>query len=375
MAQAVALALNGRGRTAPNPCVGAVLVQDGRVVARGWHTAFGAPHAERECLADARRRGLDPAGATLFVTLEPCNHHGKTPPCTEALVEARLARVVVGTPDPNPDVAGGGAEFLRSRGIEVEMGVLGERCQDLIDDFILWKRRKRTYNILKMAATLDGKIAARGGRPEAVSSPQSLASVHVLRSQVDAIVVGSNTFYGDNPRLTCRPEQAPEALARGVFEDLRQPKAVVITSRLPKPVANYNLLRDTPERVVFWTSASSADSPEAWFLRERGCQVWGLPDKRGWFDLEAGYTRLREECGCHLTMCEGGGTLAMTLVEHGLVDEFLLFLSPRIVGDGQAKGLFSGRNIRSLSESIDYRVADMERRGPDVLLTLKPRRA
>jgi diaminohydroxyphosphoribosylaminopyrimidine deaminase/5-amino-6-(5-phosphoribosylamino)uracil reductase len=374
MAQAVALALNGRGKAAPNPCVGAVLTREGRIVARGWHTAYGAPHAEVECLADARRRGVDPAGATLFVTLEPCNHQGKTPPCTEAVLAAGIARVVVGAPDPNPDVPGGGAQYLRSRGVEVEVGVLEERCRDLIDDFVLLKRQDRTYNLLKMASTLDGKIAARGGRPEAVSSPESLACVHVLRSQVDAILVGSNTFFGDNPSLTCRPDLAPEALARGVFENLRQPRAVVVSTRLPKPVAIYNLLREDPARVIFWTTAASVDTPEAGFLRDRGCSVWSLPDKDGRFDLEPGFIRLRQELSCHLTMCEGGGGLAMTLVEQGLVDEFQLFLAPRIVGDGQAKCLFSGRNVRSLTEAIDYRVADMGRCGPDMLLTLKPRR-
>ena len=288
--------------------------------------------------------------------------------------EAPAIRLGVVVSQFNPDVTGGGVEFLRSRGIAVEVGVLEERCRDLIDDFVLWKNQTRTYNLLKMASTLDGKIAARGGRPEAVSSPESLACVHVLRSQVDAILVGSNTFYGDNPRLNCRPELAPESLAQGAFEDLRQPKAVVVTSRLPKPVANYNLLRDDPERVIFWTTAASAETPDAWFLRDRGCQVWSLPDKDGRFELEPGFTRLRQDCGCHLTMCEGGGTLAMTLVEEGLVDEFQLFLAPRILGDGQAKSLFSGRNIRSLTEAIDYRVVDLGRCGPDVLITLKPRR-
>ncbi|HKI81477.1 MAG TPA: bifunctional diaminohydroxyphosphoribosylaminopyrimidine deaminase/5-amino-6-(5-phosphoribosylamino)uracil reductase RibD, partial [Pseudodesulfovibrio sp.] len=270
MDRAVRLARRGRGATAPNPCVGAVLVRDGAVVAEGWHTGFGKLHAERECLADARDKGVDPRGATMFVTLEPCNHHGKTPPCTEALIEAGVAKVVVGTRDPNP-VAAGGVDKLRSHGIEVTVGVLEQRCRDLIDDFLLWQNTHSSYNILKMAATLDGKISGRARRPEAVSCAEAFARVHDLRAMAGAVIVGGNTFYADDPSLTCRKENLPG--------DFVQPFGVVVTSRLPDDPSRFTLLRERPERAIFMTSKSAARSPQADVLRRRGTSVWPLPGR------------------------------------------------------------------------------------------------
>ena len=160
MLRAARLALRGRGSTAPNPCVGAVLAHNELIVAEGWHKAFGGPHAEVECLADARSKGVDASACTLYVTLEPCNHQGKTPPCTKAILEAGIKRVVIGCVDPNPHVAGGGSEVLRAAGVEVIIGVQQALCLDLIDEFRIWQGTARPYSILKMAATLDGKIAA-----------------------------------------------------------------------------------------------------------------------------------------------------------------------------------------------------------------------
>ena len=205
MARAVELAVRGKGTTAPNPCVGAVLVRDGAVVAEGWHMRCGGPHAEVNCLADAGAKGVDPSACALYVTLEPCNHHGRTPPCTMAVLEAGVPEVVVGAGDPNPKVAGGGAEFLRQRGVRVRQGVLGQACRDLIADFLVWQFTGRTFNTLKMAATLDGRIAARNGHSAWVSGPESREMVHELRARVDAVVVGGGTLRQDNPRLTARP--------------------------------------------------------------------------------------------------------------------------------------------------------------------------
>ena len=194
MARAVELALQGRGATAPNPCVGAVLAREGVILAEGFHTRFGAPHAEIECLNTARAQGIDPAGCDLYVTLEPCNHLGKTPHCTRAVLESRVARVAVGARDPNPDVAGGGIEFLRRHGVTVEVGVLEQDCRELIDEFVLWKTSPRTWNILKLAVTLDGRIAGPKGLPEPVSCEASRLAVHRLRARVQAVLVGGKTL-------------------------------------------------------------------------------------------------------------------------------------------------------------------------------------
>jgi diaminohydroxyphosphoribosylaminopyrimidine deaminase/5-amino-6-(5-phosphoribosylamino)uracil reductase len=387
MLRAAKLALRGRGLTAPNPCVGAVLARDGEILAEGWHKACGGPHAEVECLSDARAKGVDPATATLYVTLEPCNHQGKTPPCTKAILDAGLRRVVIGCADPNPHVAGGGAEALRAAGLEVLLGVQEALCQDLIDEFRIWQSTDRPYNILKMASTLDGKIAARGGRPQAVSGPEAQADVHRLRAQVQAVIVGGNTFYGDNPQLTCRLDA--DGLPRDSKGGFCQPLAVVVTSTLPKAYSTFNLLRQRPGQVLFWTSEYSAKTPLADELRERGTLIWGLPERPGGgqtggqaggqagggvgLSFAGAFARLRAEFGAHRTLCEGGGQLALSLSRQELVDEFILYLAPRVLGDAEGKSLFAGSAVQSMEETLHYRLAVAESCGGDLKLTYKPR--
>ena len=365
MTRAADLALRGRGRTAPNPCVGALLVRDGEVLAEGWHETYGGPHAEVNCLARARKSGVDPASCELYVTLEPCNHQGKTPPCTKTILDAGIKNVVIGCADPNPEVAGGGAKALRKAGVEVRLGVLEERCRDLIADFLLWKTTDRPYVILKMAATLDGRIAARGGRPEQISGPESQAFAHGLRAFCGAVIVGGNTFYSDDPMLTCR--------LPGLPGDHQQPFAVVVTRRLPK-AHNFKLIQDRPERVVFWTGEQELRTHTAEDLTRRGCRIWGLPQGPAGLDLGLGLARLRAELGCWHVLCEGGGRLAQSLAERDLVDEFVLILAPLVLGDEQAKSLFSGRRTRNIAEAWNYRFTDFSREGQDVRLSYRPRR-
>ena len=363
MACALELAVKGRGPAAPNPCVGAVLVDNNKIVAGGWHTKYGALHAERECLANARGKGIDPTGMTMYVTLEPCNHHGKTPPCTEAIIEANISKVVVGTRDPNP-VAAGGIKKLKEHGIEVEVGVLEQECKDIIADFLLWQNSHSPFNIVKMAATLDGKIASRYRTPEPVSSPESFLKVHELRGRVGAVVIGGGTFYADNPSLTCRLD--------GLHPDFVQPFAVVITSRLPENPDDHTLLTKHPERTVFLTAESAARSPEADVLRQRGTSVWPLPGTPGHLNLSAGFERLRYDLGCHYTLCEGGGRLAMHMVEQGLADELVHFVTPRILGDDQAPAAYSGRDKVTMEQAINFRILSMEPTGTDIMVTMRP---
>lgn len=363
MACAVKLAQKGRGATAPNPCVGAVLVDGEQIVASGYHTAYGKLHAERECLVDARSKGIEPEGMTMYVTLEPCNHHGKTPPCTDALIEAKVAEVVVGTRDPNP-VAAGGIERLQKAGITVRAGVLEQQCTDLIADFKQWSHSTTPFNIVKMAATLDGKISSSQRMPEAVSCPQSFGRVHELRSRVNAVVVGGGTFYADNPSLTCRREDLPD--------DFIQPYAVVITSRLPSDPEAFTLLRSRPERTVFLTTDQAARSPEADQLRQRGTSVWPLPGEPGCLNLSMGFERLRYDLGCHYTLIEGGGQLAMQCVAQGLADELVQFIAPRILGDDSAPSAYSGRNNVLMADAINFRIISGEPVGTDIMLTMRP---
>ena len=362
MALALKLAEKGRGYTAPNPCVGAVMVADGQVVAEGWHKKYGGLHAERECLADASKKGIDPGICTMYVTLEPCNHHGKTPPCTEGILEAGIPRVVIGAMDPNPKVDGGGAARLERDGVHVTCGVLDEACQGMISDFKVWISTARPYVILKLAATLDGKIAGPAGIPEAVSSSESRHDVQTLRFRSDAVLVGGNTLYNDDPSLTCRLEDLPG--------DYEQPLAVVATTRLPGTEAG--MVRARPHQVVFLTSEEASQSQEAGKLKELGCAVVGLPQVSGGLDFKPGFEWLRREKNCHTILCEGGGRLGSSLVDQGLVDEVVYYLAPRVLGNAEGISSFSGLDVKSMEQTKNFRVLESRMCGPDIRIRLKP---
>lgn len=365
MHKAIVLARKGQGKVAPNPCVGAVLVQEGRIVAKGYHRVFGGPHAEIVAMEQARKLGVDFTRCTLYVTLEPCNHQGKTPPCTRAILETKIPRVVIGVLDPNPGVQGGGAAFLQSRGVEVKTGVAQAECKNLIADFCCWLVKKRPYLYLKLASTLDGKIATRTGHSSWVSGPQARQEVHDLRSQVQAIMVGGETFYQDNPRLTCRlPGMALQ----------RQPDPVVVTSRLPGARANFHLL-GKGRRAIFWTSQELAGSEQAKALQDIGHEVWGLPPwAKGGLDLVQGLQRLFAEKKCYYVLCEGGGHLALGLIQQGVVDELRLYLAPKVLGDVQARALFAGRAVEEMTQAIEWDFVTVRQCGSDLALVLRPRR-
>ncbi|MBD5416392.1 MAG: bifunctional diaminohydroxyphosphoribosylaminopyrimidine deaminase/5-amino-6-(5-phosphoribosylamino)uracil reductase RibD [Desulfovibrio sp.] len=367
MREAMALARRGRWHTAPNPMVGAVLVRDDEVVARGWHHGAGQPHAEVECLRDAAERGVAPASCTLVVTLEPCCHHGKTPPCTDAILAAGIRRVVYGFRDPNP-VAGGGAALLAGAGLEVIGPVLESECRDLVADFLVWQTTERPYVLLKLAATLDGRIATRNGVSQWISGPESRGKVHGLRAGIGlaggAVLVGGGTFRADDPQLTARDvDEAPP----------RQPLACVITSRLPAP-DGARLVRERPEETVFFVTPAGAASAEAQALRAIGVRVFALGASPGGVPHFSTMLRiLRQELGCLYVLCEGGSYLALGLLEAGLVDEFHLHLAPLILGDAEARPLFAGRSPLDLEEGLRLRLCGLERCGEDAHLLLRPR--
>ncbi|MBZ2171269.1 bifunctional diaminohydroxyphosphoribosylaminopyrimidine deaminase/5-amino-6-(5-phosphoribosylamino)uracil reductase RibD [Nitratidesulfovibrio sp. SRB-5] len=409
MREAIALARRGRWRAAPNPTVGAVLVRDGQVVARGYHTACGMPHAEVECLRDAAANGVDPAACTLVVTLEPCNHHGKTPPCSQAVLAAGIRHVVVGMADPNP-VARGGAEFLRQHGVRVDMGVCEQDCRDLVADFVTWKKTDLPYVILKLASTLDGRIATRAGHSQWISCAASRRRVHAIRAGAGhaggAVLVGGGTLFADNPLLTARCgdfsdafPSAPQGGCAGIDEadaPCRQPLAVAVTSRMDEVAARAGdlaLLQQRAADTFFWTTETAAASPAADTVRAVGARVWGLPGldaqngqdgQNGQsgtdgttcsggtgLDLRAGLARLRAEAGCLYVLCEGGGQLGLALLEAGLVHEFELHLAPKVLGDNVARPLFDGRAPLRMDDALGLRVADTAPSGDDIIVTLR----
>ena len=367
MGRAIELARQGLGRTAPNPCVGAVLVRDGRIEAEGWHTAWGRPHAEVEALRDAAARGVDTTRCTLYVTLEPCNHQGKTPPCTRAILEAGVPEVVVGCADPNATVAGGGAEFLRSRGVTVRTGVREEECRDLIADFLTWQTTDRPFSILKLATTLDGKIASRDGRAAWITGEDSRREVHRLRSWCGAVIVGGGTYRADDPSLTCR---LPEY-------DGPQPLAVIVTRTLPDPSAGSALLSSRPGQTIFWTTQAESDSAGATRLADMGVRIVGLPalgkDSGNTLDLQQGFRLLRREHGCHYTLTEGGGHLAGAMRRQGLVDELRLFQAMKVLGDEKGLGAFAGRGDTAMADAWKFRLVEQAFFGEDLYLRLRPK--
>jgi diaminohydroxyphosphoribosylaminopyrimidine deaminase/5-amino-6-(5-phosphoribosylamino)uracil reductase len=363
MAKALALAARGKGATAPNPCVGAVLVKEDNVVAEGYHTAHGGPHAEVECLADARDKGVDPAECTMYVTLEPCNHHGKTPPCSEALLDAGVPAVVIGCADPNPGVAGGGAKRLAEAGVHVTLGVAEDACREMIRDFITWNETALPYTYVKMASTLDGRIATRTGHSQWITGEASRTLVHRLRARVGAVIVGGGTFRADNPGLDAR---APEATC--------QPLAVVVTSRLPAAKDQFTLLAHRAQETIFFTTQAAAASAKSKALKALGCRVWGLPAATGGgLDLADGLARLRAEAGVHYALCEGGGALALSFMVQGLMHEFWHFTAPKILGDASAKPLLCGRSPETMDEALALRPLYSEPSGEDLLCVYAPR--
>jgi diaminohydroxyphosphoribosylaminopyrimidine deaminase/5-amino-6-(5-phosphoribosylamino)uracil reductase len=359
MLRAIALSRQGFGHTAPNPCVGALLVKDGLVLAEGWHKAFGGAHAEVEALQDAARKDVNPAECSLVVTLEPCSHYGKTPPCTKAVLDAGIRHVVVGARDHNPKAAGG-AEVLREQGVLVECGIAEQECRDNIADFLVWQTSSRPYIILKLASTLDGRIATRNGHSKWISCAETLTRVHELRSKVQAIMVGGNTFYADNPALTCRLEHR-------AFSAHVAPLAVIITRRLPDNPGSFTLLQDRPQDVIFLTDTAQSESVAAKNLQSMGVSIWGAEGDY----LAEGITRLRRERQAHYLLCEGGGRLGLSLLKNKLADELRLHMSPKIIGDAEARPLFDGLQPESMTEALGLRFTGSEFCGDDLLLQLR----
>ncbi|MCL1915315.1 MAG: bifunctional diaminohydroxyphosphoribosylaminopyrimidine deaminase/5-amino-6-(5-phosphoribosylamino)uracil reductase RibD [Desulfovibrionaceae bacterium] len=359
MLEAIRLSRDGFGRTAPNPMVGALLVRDGRIMAKGWHRAWGEAHAELDVLEDARRQGLDPASCTLVVTLEPCNHRGRTPPCVDAILEAGIRHVVIGVQDPNP-VAAGGAERLAGAGVRVEFGAVVRECLDNIADFLHFRNSRRAWLTLKLASTLDGRIADHAGRSRGISSTESLEYVHWLRGRVQAVLVGGGTFYADNPMLTSRG-------SNGNLPD--QPLAVVVASHLPEKSSAFSLLRERAGSTIFFTDKAAAEGARGRELRSLGVRVHAMEEMGG---LRKVLEVLRQDYACHYVLCEGGGRLGFSLLRQGLADEILVHLAPLVLGDNQGKPLFDGGAPQSLGGASRLRLVSMERRGRDAGLRFFP---
>lgn len=353
MRRALELAVRGWGRVAPNPLVGSVVVRRGRIVGEGHHAEFGGDHGEVVALRAARDEAR---GATLYVTLEPCAHHGKTPPCVDAILEAGVERVVVAALDPDP-VAGGGAEALRRAGLEVEVGVEESAALSLNAPFLWTRRRDTPFTALKLALSLDARIAAEPGRRSAISGPEAWDEVHRLRAGFDAVAVGRRTATVDDPRLT----------ARGAIEPLRPPVRVVLDPSL-RLGAGSRLARSAGEAPTWVVEAPGQGTEE----RRKALEACGVRVVRGaageggWLDLGRVWGILGRE-GLGSVLVEGGGRVAASLLEAGLVQRLYLIFAPILLGSGAVEA-FPGL---ALDSSRSWRLVERRALGTDTMLILE----
>lgn len=347
MARALELARRG-GRTSPNPKVGAVAVAGGAIVGEGWHEGPGSRHAEVIALG----AGAQPD--TLYVTLEPCLHRGRTPPCAPALVEAGVRTVVVATPDPDPRVGGRGLEFLLRNGVEVRAGVLEPEARRLNGAYLQQRSRGRPLVTLKLALTLDGRLAAPDGSARWITSDRTRRRVHLRRAEVDAVMVGAGTVIADDPALTARDVEA-----KG------QPARVIVDAR-GKVAPNARVFEMQGEAIVATTDSSSHDRQTEW--KEAGAEVLVLPPQNEGVDLEALLSGLAAR-GWLEVYCEGGAALATSLLRRGLVDRLELHLGPVLVGEGGPA--IGSLGIDSLDDAQRWRVQEAELEDGDVVVVLE----
>ena len=353
MQRALSLAARGRGRTAPNPAVGAVLVKGGRVVGEGWHRAAGEEHAEAAAI---RRAGARAKGATLYLTLEPCAHHGRTPPCTDAILAAGVRRVVAALRDPHAIVNGKGFGILRRAGVSVEVGLAAREARELIGGYVLAHTAGRPRVTWKVAATLDGATADARGRSQWITGPLARRYGHRLRSLADAVLIGAGTARADDPRLTAR--------SSGVR---RQPLRVVCDTRLALPARLRLFSRALAEGTVV-ACGRRAPAARRRALEARGVQVWVLPERGGHVDPRALARRLAR-AGIHEVLLESGGALGGAWLDAGLVDRLALFTAPLVLGAGRRWS--DGLGSRPIERARQATVLERRRLGPDRLEVLE----
>ena len=352
MRQALALAEKGVGFTSPNPMVGAVVVKDGKVVGQGWHHKAGGPHAEVFALEEA---GDNARGATMYVTLEPCNHHGKTPPCSHAVLNAGIARVVAAMRDPNPK-AKGGLEYLQENGVEIQWGVCEPEALKLNEFFIKHVTTGRPFVVSKCAATLDGRIATRIGDSKWVTGEESRAYVHQMRHAMDAIMVGINTVRMDDPSLTAR-------LEKGKGKD---PLRVILDSRLSMD-PNAKMLRQESDSGTLIFCGSQAPEKKWEILQKNGAEIVQAPEMSGFLNLDF-VCRYLGQKGVSSLLIEGGGHVHSSALKSGIVDKLCLFYAPKILCGDDGVPMFAGPGPDFMADCIELKDISLHRFGNDIMV-------
>ncbi len=357
MKRAVKLALRGSGYVSPNPRVGAVILKDGEIVGKGWHRYLGGPHAEVEAINNATISNFE--DAALVVTLEPCTHHGKTPPCADFVVEKKFKRVVIGMVDPNPEVSGKGIEKLKNAGIEIEAGVLEEECRWLNRFFIKYITTKMPYVILKAAQSLDGSIASAEGVSKWISSEESRKRVHILRAQVDAVLVGRSTAEIDDPELTVRHING------------RSPMRVVLDTQLSLSPELKLFDDENKEKTIICCSEEAANSDKANELKQKGINILSIiTNNKNSLDLKDVFAKLSEKYNTASILVEGGAGVFSTIAGERLADELRLFIAPKIFGS--ARGTFENIKLDSFQNVSRFAIKGLSMIGSDIQVIATP---
>lgn len=350
MRAALELAKQGCGKVDPNPLVGAILVKDGKVIGKGFHQKYGGLHAERNALADCTE---SPVGATLYVTLEPCCHWGKTPPCTDAILAAGIRRVVIGSSDPNPLVNGKGVRILREHGVEVTEGIFQKECDQLNEPFLYYIQTKLPFVILKYAMSMDGKIAAVSGKSQWITGEIARQRVQQDRNRYMALMTGVGTVLADNPRLTCR------------IPDSRNPVRIVCDTHLRTPVSSYIVATAAKVPTVLATCCTDAEKQIPY--RKAGCEILMLPEKNKHTDLKALVTELGAK-GIGSILLEGGAALNWSALQSGIVNKVQAYIAPKILGGAEAKTPVGGLGADSPDHAFHLTEPTVTRLGSDLLL-------
>jgi diaminohydroxyphosphoribosylaminopyrimidine deaminase / 5-amino-6-(5-phosphoribosylamino)uracil reductase len=359
MRRALRLAAKGRGRTSPNPCVGAVIVKGEAVLGEGWHRQAGGPHAEVAALANAAARGNLVRGATIYVTLEPCSTTGRTPPCTKAIIKSGLRRVVVGAIDPNPEHAGRALKILERQGIETVTSSLTERCSALNESFNHWIIERTPFVVAKAAMTLDGKIATEGGESKWITGPEAGKEAMRLRFSADAIIAGVNTILADDPSLTCRDSRVDDRILKPI-------RRLVLDTRGRTPMTS-RVVSDAHSDHTIIVVGRDAPAIRVDRLRRR-VEVWRAPVKGGHINLKWLLRRLGRESVTHL-LIEGGGEVNGSFFDAGLVNRVAFFYAPKILGGDKSRRGVGGAGFDRLGDVPRIRDPKWRRLGEDLYLT------
>jgi diaminohydroxyphosphoribosylaminopyrimidine deaminase/5-amino-6-(5-phosphoribosylamino)uracil reductase len=348
---ALELAKKGAGRVSPNPMVGAIIVKDNRIIAKGYHKEYGRAHAEVDAFKNACE---DVEGSTMYVTLEPCSHYGKTPPCADKIIEKKIGRVVIGSLDPNSLVCGSGVKKLIDAGIEVKVGVLDTECKKLNEVFMKYILEKKPFVLMKSAMSLDGKIATYSGESKWISGEESRKNVHILRNEISSIMVGVETVIKDNPELTCR------------LKNGRNPIRIVVDSSLRIPLES-KLVETAREIKTIIATTDRADYEKSIRLKEKGVIVLITESINKQVDLLDIMKKLGE-MKIDSILLEGGGTLNFSALSQGIVDKVQVYIAPMIIGGEKSKTIVSGTGIEFLKDAFKLRDLNLSLLGQDILI-------